>query len=160
MNLAMALFRKSPAQYVVSALTFAVPWPLKSVLTSRIGAPLTLLALAALGITGILQLRWFDGNPQLTVDAERASEVTDNVTQMANQAGADLQQAQQQIEDTIAAASAASAELSGVLQRPRISIPNTTTTPEHFELPPIANPHDGGFHGPIANAGDRFQLTR
>jgi deoxyribonuclease-1-like protein len=71
--------RKSTAQLVVSLFAFALPFPIRRAITSRIGAPIALLVTTALISSGIFSLHWSSGRPRLEVDRERTQEVTQRV---------------------------------------------------------------------------------
>ncbi|NUQ65807.1 MAG: endonuclease/exonuclease/phosphatase family protein [Pirellulales bacterium] len=71
--------KKSLSQRAVSIATPGVPGPLRSILTSRIGAPLTVLVGIALATAGVVKLDWSGGWPRLAVDRQRVGEIRQKV---------------------------------------------------------------------------------
>jgi deoxyribonuclease-1-like protein len=72
--------RKSTAQLAVSLFAFALPFPIRRVITSRLGAPIALLVVTALISSGIFTLQWSSGRPRLEVDRERTAEIKHRVS--------------------------------------------------------------------------------
>lgn len=67
--------RRSTAQRVAGLATMGLPSPIKTVAGSRVGAPLTLLAMGALLVTGVVTVEWSNGFPSISVDRQRAVQV-------------------------------------------------------------------------------------
>ncbi|MCY2987080.1 MAG: hypothetical protein NTY19_04330 [Planctomycetota bacterium] len=73
--------RRSTAQRVAGLATMGLPSPIKTVAGSRVGAPLTLLAIGALLVTGVVTVEWSNGFPSISVDRQRASQVQQNIVE-------------------------------------------------------------------------------
>ncbi len=69
------------SQRAVSVATTGLPGPLKSILTSRIGAPLTVMGVLGLMATGVVQFDLLNGRPNVSIDRQRAAEVKQDVVQ-------------------------------------------------------------------------------
>jgi hypothetical protein len=67
--------RRTTAQRVAGLATMGLPSPIKTVAGSRLGAPLTLLAMGALLVTGVVTVEWSNGFPSVSVDRQRATQV-------------------------------------------------------------------------------------
>lgn len=89
----MAKRKKSLSQHFVSTATPGLPGPLKSIVTSRIGAPLTLMVVGGLIATGVLQFNWQGGRPRLTVDEQRAAQLEQNVSKYVDTVQENIQEA-------------------------------------------------------------------
>lgn len=77
-ELVMARRRKRKptlAQCLVGIATVGMPPPLRSILGSRLGSLLVMIALPILLITGVVSIRWNSGLPQVSIDRQRASEM-------------------------------------------------------------------------------------
>ena len=78
----MARFRKkTAAQHVMGVASMAMPAPLRDIVTTRWGARLSLVAVAAMVSSGVLSVDWTDGKPHVQVNKERAREVENNLEQ-------------------------------------------------------------------------------
>lgn len=71
--------KKVVAQHIVGTAAAGMPKPLRDVASTRWGARLVILAVAALFITGVATLDWSQGMPKLKIDRERAQEVRKEV---------------------------------------------------------------------------------
>ncbi|MHB8903454.1 MAG: endonuclease/exonuclease/phosphatase family protein [Thermoguttaceae bacterium] len=78
--------KMSLAQKAVSVATPGLPSPLKSVVTSRLGAPLTLIVIVALAASGVVKLNWSGGRPQVTVDRQRVNDIRQKVEAVRGEA--------------------------------------------------------------------------
>jgi|GEM_PF-1461760 len=63
------------SQCLVGVATTGMPAPLRSVLGSRLGSTLVLIALPILLITGVVSVQWNSGVPQVSIDRQRAKEL-------------------------------------------------------------------------------------
>jgi deoxyribonuclease-1-like protein len=71
--------RPSTAQYLVGLAAFGIPEPLRRIVASRLGAPVTLLLALMTAASGIVSVDWSGGTPKVEIDRQRAQEVTHNV---------------------------------------------------------------------------------
>jgi deoxyribonuclease-1-like protein len=69
----------STSQFVISLIAFALPGPIRRIITSRLGAPIALLFGLILAGSGILTIDWSSGRPKLDIDEERAQQVSQRV---------------------------------------------------------------------------------
>ena len=63
------------SQNLVTVATAGMPPPVRSVLGSRLGSLLIMIALPILVITGVVSIQWNSGVPKISIDRERAKEV-------------------------------------------------------------------------------------
>jgi hypothetical protein len=70
----------STAQFAISLFAFALPKPIRRIITSRLGAPIALLSSLILVASGILTVDWSSGRPKLEVDRERTQELSQRVS--------------------------------------------------------------------------------
>ena len=73
--------KKTAAQHVMGVASMAMPAPLRDIVTTRWGARLSLLVVAAMVSSGVLSVDWTDGKPHVQVNKERAREVENNLEQ-------------------------------------------------------------------------------
>ena len=73
--------KKTAAQHVMGVASMAMPAPLRDIVTTRWGARLSLVAVAAMVSSGVLSVDWTDGKPHVQVNKERAREVENNLEQ-------------------------------------------------------------------------------
>ena len=73
--------KKTAAQHVMGVASMAMPAPLRDIVTTRWGARLSLVAVAAMVSSGALSVDWTDGKPHVQVNKERAREVENNLEQ-------------------------------------------------------------------------------
>ncbi|MCU0870883.1 MAG: hypothetical protein MUE50_00920 [Pirellulaceae bacterium] len=62
------------AQCLVGVATAGMPPPVRSVLGTRLGSLLMMIALPILVITGVVSIQWNSGLPQVSIDRQRAKE--------------------------------------------------------------------------------------
>jgi len=67
--------RPTLAQCLVGVATAGMPPPVRSVLGSRLGSLVVLIALPILVITGVVSIQWNSGLPQVSIDRQRAKEI-------------------------------------------------------------------------------------
>ena len=63
------------AQCLVGVATAGMPPPVRSVLGTRLGSLVILIALPILVITGVVSIQWNSGLPQVSIDSQRAKEI-------------------------------------------------------------------------------------
>ena len=63
------------AQCLVGVATAGMPPPVRSVLGTRLGSLLLMIALPVLVITGVVSIQWNSGLPQVSIDRQRAKEI-------------------------------------------------------------------------------------
>ncbi|TVS13654.1 MAG: hypothetical protein EA424_21200 [Planctomycetaceae bacterium] len=63
------------AQLVMSLIAFALPRPIRRMVTGRMGAPISLLLLMILVGSGVFSINWAGQRPRLAIDRERAEQV-------------------------------------------------------------------------------------
>lgn len=80
--------KKSIAQQAVGLATMGMPAPVQKVATSRWGTRLLLLAIPILLATGVLSIRWVNGLPSFSFNADRAAVVGQQVESEARRAAA------------------------------------------------------------------------
>ena len=73
--------KKTAAQHVMGVASMAMPAPLRDIVTTRWGARLSLVVVAAMVSSGVLSVDWTDGKPHVQVNKERAREVENNLEQ-------------------------------------------------------------------------------
>lgn len=73
--------RRTTAQRVAGFATMGLPSPIKTVAGSRLGAPLTLLTIGALFVTGVVTVEWSNGFPSISVDRQRANQVQQDIVE-------------------------------------------------------------------------------
>jgi hypothetical protein len=78
--------KRTAAQRIVGLATTGMPAPIKMAAGSRLGAPLTLLVAGGLVATGIVTIQWTGGLPKVSVDRQRAEQVTETVKQRVESA--------------------------------------------------------------------------
>lgn len=67
------------AQLVMSLVAFALPRPIRRLVTGRMGAPVSLLLIMILVGSGVFSIRWAGPRPQLAIDRARADQVKRHV---------------------------------------------------------------------------------
>ena len=67
--------RPTLAQCLVGVATAGMPPPVRSVLGSRLGSLVVMIALPILVITGVVSIQWNSGLPQVSIDRQRAKEI-------------------------------------------------------------------------------------
>lgn len=82
--------KKSIAQQAVGLATMGMPAPVQKVATSRWGTRLLILAIPILLATGVLSIRWVNGLPSFSFNADRAAVVGQQVEFEARRAAAQL----------------------------------------------------------------------
>jgi hypothetical protein len=73
--------KKTTAQHVMGIASMAMPAPLRDIVTTRWGARLSLVVVAAMVSSGVLSVDWTDGKPHVQVNKERAREVENTLEQ-------------------------------------------------------------------------------
>lgn len=63
------------AQLVMSIIAFALPRPIRRMVTGRMGAPASLLVIMVLVGSGVFSIHWAGHRPRLAIDRERAEQV-------------------------------------------------------------------------------------
>lgn len=63
------------SQCLVGVATAGMPPPVRSILGSRLGSRLMMIALPILVITGVVSIQWNSGVPQVSIDRQRAKEI-------------------------------------------------------------------------------------
>jgi hypothetical protein len=63
------------AQCLVGVATAGMPPPVRSVLGTRLGSLLMIIALPILVITGVVSIQWNSGIPRVSIDRQRAKEI-------------------------------------------------------------------------------------
>jgi deoxyribonuclease-1-like protein len=71
--------KQTASQYLVGLAAFGIPEPLRRIVASRLGAPVTLLLALVTATSGIVSVDWTDGAPKVEIDRQRAQEVTQQV---------------------------------------------------------------------------------
>ncbi|MCL4203835.1 MAG: endonuclease/exonuclease/phosphatase family protein [Pirellulaceae bacterium] len=71
--------KQSTAQYLVGLAAFGLPEPLRRIVASRLGAPVTLLLALVTAASGVVSVDWSGGAPKVEIDRQRAQEVTQHV---------------------------------------------------------------------------------
>jgi hypothetical protein len=74
------------SQRAVSIAAAGAPGPLRSILTSRIGAPVTVLVVVGLMATGVVHFELLNGRPSVSIDRKRAAEVREEVVDYVQRA--------------------------------------------------------------------------
>lgn len=77
--------KKLVSQQIVGTAASGLPQPIRTVVSSRWGARLAILVVAALFATGIATLDWSEGWPKLKINRERAQEVREEVRHEAEE---------------------------------------------------------------------------
>lgn len=80
--------KKSLTQQAVGLATMGMPAPVQKVATSRWGTRLLILAIPILLATGVLSIRWVNGLPSFSFNADRAAVVGQQVELEARRAAA------------------------------------------------------------------------
>jgi len=78
--------KRTVAQRIMGLATTGMPAPIKMAAGSRLGAPLTLLVAGGLIATGIVTIQWTGAFPKLSVDHQRAEQVSEAVKQRVESA--------------------------------------------------------------------------
>ena len=63
------------SQCLVGVATVGMPPPVRSVLGSRFGSLLAIIALPVLVISGVISIQWNSGVPEVSIDRQRAKEI-------------------------------------------------------------------------------------
>ncbi len=63
------------SQCLVGVATAGMPPPVRSILGSRLGSLLLMIALPILVITGVVSIQWNSGVPKVSIDRQRAKEI-------------------------------------------------------------------------------------
>lgn len=63
------------AQCLVGVATTGMPQPVRTVLGSRLGSLIMMIATPILVITGVVSVQWHNGLPRLSIDSQRAKEL-------------------------------------------------------------------------------------
>ncbi len=63
------------AQLVMIIIAFALPRPIRRMVTGRLGAPISLLVIMILVGSGVFSINWAGQRPRLAIDRERAEQV-------------------------------------------------------------------------------------
>lgn len=63
------------SQCLVGVATTGMPQPVRTVLGSRPGALLTMIAAPVLVVTGVVSIQWNGGLPNVSIDRQRAKEL-------------------------------------------------------------------------------------
>jgi len=82
--------KKSMTQQAIGLATIGLPAPVQQVATSRWGSRLLLILVPILLATGVLSIRWVNGMPTFSFDADRAAQVRQQVELEARRAAAQL----------------------------------------------------------------------
>jgi hypothetical protein len=82
--------KKSVTQQAIGLATMGMPAPVQQVATSRWGSRLLLLLVPILLATGVLSIRWVNGLPSFSFNADRAAVVGQKVELEARRAAAQL----------------------------------------------------------------------
>ena len=82
--------KKSMTQQAIGLATIGLPAPVQQVATSRWGSRLLLILVPILLATGVLSIRWVNGMPTFSFDADRAAQVRQQVELQARRAAAQL----------------------------------------------------------------------
>jgi hypothetical protein len=82
--------KKSVTQQAIGLATMGMPAPVQKVATSRWGSRLLLLLVPILLATGVLSIRWVNGMPSFSFNADRAAQVGQQVELEARRAAAQL----------------------------------------------------------------------
>jgi hypothetical protein len=83
--------KKTLSQKTVATVTPGVPSPVRNVLTNRLVAPLIVLILGGLTATGVIQFNWLGGRPRVSIDEQRAHEVSEKVERAVGDVREDVQ---------------------------------------------------------------------
>ena len=65
----------SITQSLIGVATTGMPQPVRSVLGSRLGSLLIMIAAPILLVTGVVSIQWDHGLPKVSVDRQRAKEI-------------------------------------------------------------------------------------
>lgn len=82
--------KKSVTQQAIGLATIGMPAPVQRVATSRWGSRLLILLVPFLLATGVLTIRWVNGMPTFSFNADRAAQVGQQVELEARRAAAQL----------------------------------------------------------------------
>ena len=82
--------KKTVTQQAIGLATIGLPAPVQQVATSRWGSRLLLILVPILLATGVLSIRWVNGMPTFSFDADRAAQVRQQVELEARRAAAQL----------------------------------------------------------------------
>lgn len=78
--------RRSTAQRVVGLALTGMPAPVRNVAASRRGAPLLLLLVTGLLVSGLITITWSNGLPKVSLDRQRAGQVKEAVAERVESA--------------------------------------------------------------------------
>jgi len=90
----MARSKQTFAQQLLGIVTYGMPAPVRQVVTSRWVSTLIIIVVPALVLTGIVTISWTGGQPNFTVNKQRAEQVEREVEQQATRAAQELRSLQ------------------------------------------------------------------
>mgnify|MGYP001180286337 CR=1 FL=1 len=73
--------KKAISQHVVDAATIGLPSPIRDFLGGRLVALLIVVGFPVLYFSGVLSINWENGRPRLSINQQRAAEVTDQAVE-------------------------------------------------------------------------------
>lgn len=79
-------YRRSASQSAASLLALALPAPIQRAADTRLGPLLMFIGVPAMLIFGLLQVNWQSGTPRLTINADKAQELKNQLNNLDAQA--------------------------------------------------------------------------